>query len=195
MQISSDDQLLLVAKAKDGDNEAVRLLIECNMPFIKGMATNFSRFDNDMRDDMIQYGAAGILKAIPKFNLEKGVLFLTYAGRVIRNEMIRCFRLHEKQRRVPIAENSHVRLGDLSYTDNPLDAMIEKEQRELDQAAINKEAATLKPRAQNILKMRMSGMTLDAIGSIYEITKERARQVVNQSKVTIAENIASGGTR
>ena len=84
----------LCALAQQGDMQARDRLLEENWSFLKKTASDIlwhiegSREEPGIsRDDLIQEGSLGLLKAIPSFDAEKGVKFLSYAAAFVRNAM------------------------------------------------------------------------------------------------------------
>lgn len=83
--------ILLLEKARLGDEESKRLLIVNNMPLIKSIAKRY-RNRNIEYDDLLQLGALGIVKAINNFDMSYNVKFSTYAVPMIAGEIKRFIR-------------------------------------------------------------------------------------------------------
>lgn len=80
----------LCALAQSGDTAAQNQLIENNLPFIQKTANSILPQCNDGRidaDDLIQEGCLGLMEAVSRFDIEKGVQFLTYAAYWIKKFM------------------------------------------------------------------------------------------------------------
>ncbi|HRZ80372.1 MAG TPA: sigma-70 family RNA polymerase sigma factor, partial [bacterium] len=76
--ISKEEELELFKKFReDGDKEAAQRLVLSNLKLVVNLAYKFRRF----RDvtDLIQEGNLGLLTALQKFDMDKGVRFATYA--------------------------------------------------------------------------------------------------------------------
>ncbi len=80
--------------AQRGDTSALDTLVENNWGFIRKTAIaiykTYNLNESDMNievDDLVQEGSIGLLKAIPLFDGERGIKFLTYAAPAIRNSM------------------------------------------------------------------------------------------------------------
>lgn len=76
--ISREEEIDLFKKFReDGDKEAAQKLVISNLKLVVNLAYKFRRF----RDvtDLIQEGNLGLLTALQKFDVEKGVRFATYA--------------------------------------------------------------------------------------------------------------------
>lgn len=85
----------LCALAQQGDTAALDSLIENNKSFIGKVANDLFRSMNlegaglDLdTDDLKQAGSLGLWNAVPKFDAERGMKFLTYAAPAIRNAMM-----------------------------------------------------------------------------------------------------------
>lgn len=61
-------------------------LVVANMPLVKRIANHFAK-DLSLRDDLVQVGYVGLIKAVENFNPTLGVPFEAYARPVIGGEM------------------------------------------------------------------------------------------------------------
>ena len=94
MKDLTNEQLCKLAQA--GDEQAVSLLIEANLPFVRKVANQI--VENPVWqehlsscgvgfDDLVQVGSIGLWRAIDSYELSNGVKFLTYAAPAIRRSM------------------------------------------------------------------------------------------------------------
>ena len=94
MKDLTNEQLCKLAQA--GDEQAVSLLIEANLPFVRKVANQI--VENPVWqehlsscgvgfDDLVQVGSIGLWRAIDSYELSSGVKFLTYATPAIRRSM------------------------------------------------------------------------------------------------------------
>ncbi len=77
-----------------GDSEHERLrneLVVAHLNLVRYLAVKFAN-RGEALDDLIQVGTVGLLKAIDRFDLERGVEFTTYATPTIVGEIKRYFR-------------------------------------------------------------------------------------------------------
>jgi RNA polymerase sigma-B factor len=82
---------LLRAYHEDGDERAREQLIEENLSLVRAIASRFAGKGEPL-DDLIQVGSIGLIKAIDRFDLERGVTLQTYAVPTIVGEIKRHFR-------------------------------------------------------------------------------------------------------
>ena len=87
-----------------GDTEARAqlrdVLVRANLPLVEHLARRFANRGEPL-DDLTQVGTIGLLKAIDRFSLERGVEFSTYATPTIVGEIKRHFRDRGWSIRVP----------------------------------------------------------------------------------------------
>ena len=88
---SNDQRALLVAYLNDGDVRARDRLVEELMPLVRSLANRYAG-RGEPTEDLVQVGAIGLVKAIDRFDLEKGVELSTYAVPTIVGEIRRHFR-------------------------------------------------------------------------------------------------------
>jgi RNA polymerase sigma-B factor len=85
----------------DPDRTAAReRLVELHMPLVRHLAMRF-RSRGEPLEDLVQVGTIGLIKAVDRFDLERGVEFSTYATPTIVGEIKRHFRDKGWMVRVP----------------------------------------------------------------------------------------------
>ncbi|WP_321973208.1 SigB/SigF/SigG family RNA polymerase sigma factor [Paratractidigestivibacter sp.] len=75
----------------DGDEEAREQLIVSHLNLVRYIASKFKNRGEPL-DDLIQVGTVGLIKAIDRFDVERGLEFTTYATPTIMGEIKRHFR-------------------------------------------------------------------------------------------------------
>ena len=98
--IASDEVALLTRYHRDGDLRARTLLIERMMPLVRHIARRYANRGEPL-DDLVQVGAVGLIKAVDRFDLERGVKLSTFAAPNIAGEIKRHFRDRGWSIRVP----------------------------------------------------------------------------------------------
>ncbi|HKP19405.1 MAG TPA: SigB/SigF/SigG family RNA polymerase sigma factor [Gaiellaceae bacterium] len=94
------DRDLLRAYHDNGDLAAREQLIERYMSLVRSLARRYS-YRGEQLDDLVQIGAIGLIKAIDRFDLSRGVELTTYATPNIIGEIKRHFRDRGWSVRVP----------------------------------------------------------------------------------------------
>ena len=77
----------------DGDQQARQELVERMLPFVRRVARGYANRGEPL-DDLVQVGCVGLLKAIDRFDLSRGVQLRTFAEPNVRGEIRRHFRDH-----------------------------------------------------------------------------------------------------
>jgi RNA polymerase sigma-B factor len=98
--MAADDKILLRQYHEDGDLAAREELIERYMSLVRSLARRYA-YRGEQLDDLVQIGAIGLIKAIDRFDLERGVELTTYATPNIIGEIKRHFRDKGWSVRVP----------------------------------------------------------------------------------------------
>ncbi len=91
---------LLEAYHRDGDLRARAVLIENMMPLVRHIARRYANRGEPL-DDLVQVGSVGLIKAVDRFDLERGVKLSTFAAPNIAGEIKRHFRDRGWSIRVP----------------------------------------------------------------------------------------------
>jgi RNA polymerase sigma-B factor len=95
-----DDRALLRRYHEDGDLAARDQLIERYMSLVRSLARRYA-YRGEQLDDLVQIGAIGLIKAIDRFDVDRGVELTTYATPNIIGEIKRHFRDKGWSVRVP----------------------------------------------------------------------------------------------
>jgi RNA polymerase sigma-B factor len=95
-----DDKILLRRYHENGDLQAREQLIEQYMSLVRSLARRYS-YRGEQLEDLVQIGAIGLIKAIDRFDLDRGVELTTYATPNIIGEIKRHFRDKGWSVRVP----------------------------------------------------------------------------------------------
>jgi RNA polymerase sigma-B factor len=86
-----DVDALLIAYHRDGDSDArERALVEL-MPLVRALANRYAGRGEPL-EDLVQVGALGLIKAVDRFDVDRGVEFSSYAVPTIVGEIRRHFR-------------------------------------------------------------------------------------------------------
>ena len=85
---------------QDGDSEARDQLIVSHLNLVRFLASKFKNRGESL-DDLVQVGTIGLIKAIDRFDPERGLEFTTYATPTIMGEIKRHFRDKGWSVRVP----------------------------------------------------------------------------------------------
>jgi RNA polymerase sigma-B factor len=98
--MATEDLVLLKRYHQSGDVSAREELIERYMPLVRSLARRYS-YRGEQLEDLVQIGAIGLIKAIDRFDVDRGVELTTYATPNIIGEIKRHFRDKGWSVRVP----------------------------------------------------------------------------------------------
>jgi RNA polymerase sigma-B factor len=103
----------LLVRIRSGDTAARQELITRYLPLVRSIARRFASRGQPV-EDLIQVGSIGLIKAVDRFDLERGVELSTYATPTIMGEIKRYFRDKGWAVKVPRAlQDLNVRLNRL----------------------------------------------------------------------------------
>src|SRR5881394_3104979 len=98
--MAESDKVLLRRYHEEGDLSAREQLIEQYMSLVRSLARRYS-YRGEQLDDLVQIGSIGLIKAIDRFDIDRGVELTTYATPNIIGEIKRHFRDRGWAVRVP----------------------------------------------------------------------------------------------
>ena len=99
--LSPEEEMDLSIRVANGDQEAARLLAESNLRLVVSIAKRYVG-RGLLFLDLIQEGNIGLMKAVEKFDYDKGYKFSTYATWWIRQAITRALADQARTIRVPV---------------------------------------------------------------------------------------------
>jgi RNA polymerase primary sigma factor len=99
--LSAEEEVALARAAGTGDLEARKKLIVGNLKLVITIARSFSTYGVPFLD-LVEEGNLGLIKAVSKFDPEKGFRFSTYASWWIRQAIVRAISDYSRTIRIPI---------------------------------------------------------------------------------------------
>lgn len=99
--LTHEEEIDLARKARKGDEDARRRLILSNLKLVITIAKSYTGYHVPFLD-LIEEGNLGLIKAVGRYDPEKGFRFSTYASWWIRQAIVRAISTHSRTIRIPI---------------------------------------------------------------------------------------------
>jgi RNA polymerase primary sigma factor len=99
--ISKEEEAELTKRVLNGDKKAREELIKANLRFVISIAKTYQNNGIPL-SDLIAEGNLGLLKAIDKFDRDKGYRFISYAVWWIKQSIIESINEHSRNIRIPV---------------------------------------------------------------------------------------------
>ena len=195
----------LAQRIRANDADALNQLVCANLRFVVSVAKKYHQ-PHVALADLINEGNLGLIRAAERFDDAKGVKFISYAVWWVRQAIVQSLAGQAHVIRVPLGRAGIVQRPTVSL-DAPAGAEDGAGLSELladdDSAPTDHEAAEadaescieaalhqLRPRDQAVLRLYFglgpgNPMTLEEIGAIYGITRERVRQIKDHALARI----------
>jgi len=191
--LTPEEEKVLAKKVQKGDKEAATKMANCNLRLVISIAKRYATFGYPL-DDMIAAGNIGLLKAVQKFDVDKGFRFSTYATWWIK-QAIRKF-ISDKTRTIRIpsyqlaSENAEAVKSRTACTsiegvegiENMLFLQEDPTKVFEHGSLLKKLIGRLEKRKRHIIELRYGlrggiSFTLGAIAEALDLSRERVRQL------------------
>ncbi len=102
--LSKDQEYELLTRIKNGDEEAYKYFYEHNCRLVISIVKRYRNYQVDY-EDLLQEGCIGLMMAIERFEVARGLKFSTYATWWIKQAVIRALNKYSKKTGVSINKN------------------------------------------------------------------------------------------
>lgn len=174
-------------------------LVRTNLALVLAMAKRTRLGDVDF-SEIVSEGNMALMRAVDKFNVDKGFKFSTYACRAILKAFSRTAMKHSRYKtRFPVEFEPEMEKSD--WSDRKRDQVEQDLTDELKQI-VERNLADLSDTEQTVIRRRFnwqqeeeSPLTLEEVGKIIGVTKERVRQIQNKAMLKIKSVMEEGVLR
>ena len=174
-------------------------LVRTNLALVLAMAKRTRLGDVDFAE-VVSEGNMALLRAVEKFSIDRGFKFSTYACRAILKAFSRAALKANKHRtRFPVDFDPELEKSD--WADRRRDAVEDDCIDEL-KAIVDRNLADLSTVEQTVIRQRFNWeqaqdnpLTLEEVGRIIGVTKERVRQIQNKALLKIRHVMEDGVLR
>ena len=174
-------------------------LVRTNLALVLAMAKRTRLGDVDFAE-VVSEGNMALIRAVDKFNVDRGFKFSTYACRAILKAFSRtALKSSRHKSRFPVEFEPDMEKSD--WTDRRRDAIEEDCIDEL-KAIVDRNLADLSQVEETVIRRRFNwqqeeehALTLEEVGQIIGVTKERVRQIQNKALMKIRSVMEEGVLR
>jgi RNA polymerase primary sigma factor len=174
-------------------------LVRTNLALVLAMAKRTRLGDVDFAE-IVSEGNMALIRAVDKFNIDRGFKFSTYACRAILKAFSRtALKASRHRTRFPVEFEPEMEKSD--WQDRRRDAVEEDCIDEL-KAIVDRNLADLSQVEETVIRRRFnwkqedeSPLTLEEVGQIIGVTKERVRQIQNKALAKIRTVMEDGVLR
>ncbi|MFA5173344.1 MAG: sigma-70 family RNA polymerase sigma factor [Candidatus Paceibacterota bacterium] len=205
-RLKKEEEYLLIAKAKDGDSEALEILFKSQENWITKKMSEFRKkypFLKLSFSDLMRAGQIAVWEAIKGFDFSKDCRLVTYLDfKILRQiEEILRFELEPKSQKL-VFENDDSYFSffsDLvSNIPSPRDSLSSREMRKKKSVFLKKALSLLTERQKEVIRLRFLEIdrkprTLKEVARLLKITPEAVRQSFKRAVRTIQKSFLLRG--
>lgn len=171
------DENILILNAQNGDTDAEDALMQTYVPLVAAITLSYSSGTVD--DDLEQAGLIGLMKAIRKYDVNKGAAsFKTYASACIHNTI----------KTVLKSRNSapkHAPLSDAFNIPSGQDISTDYEDGEAERRLMSEISAVLNDCEKKVLKLCIAQLTYQEISEKLGIEKKKVDNTIQSFRKKI----------
>ncbi len=153
--LTPEEEKELARRAKKGDKEALKKLVEGNLRFVVNVAKNFMGWGVPLTD-LIAAGNLGLLEAAKRFDPDRDVKFISYAVWWIRQAIMQTIFQQTGAVRIPVKESLFI-----SKVKETYERLKEELKREPTIEEIAKEVGASPKKVRNALQIVRMPYSLD----------------------------------
>jgi len=94
--LTPEEEIALFQRMHQGDEKAREQIIEANLRLVLSIASQFAQRSVVPLEDLVQEGCLGLIRAVDKFDWQRGTRFSTYAVWWIRQYIVRAIAEHSR---------------------------------------------------------------------------------------------------
>jgi len=180
MSTTNDRNVALIIRAQAGDVAARNEVIEINMPLIRKMIDKATRARGQF-EEHLAIATMAMVRTIESFDPSRGYAFSTYACsaiiRAVRESIVAgkviSPKRYENLKRCPVVVS-----GEALHFDRPRKDSTPNQYAKLEASTIFQKFTE---REKKIVVLWLRGETLECMGDAIDVTKERARQLLEKA--------------
>jgi len=153
--ITAEEEVTLAKAIKAGDQTALEKLTKANLRFVVSVAKQYQNQGLSL-PDLINEGNLGLIKAAQRFDETRGFKFISYAVWWIRQSILQALAEQARVVRLPLNK-----IGSIQKVNKAFSALEQRFERE--------------PSPDEVAD------SLEEIGTTYELTRERVRQIKDKA--------------
>lgn len=189
----------IIKRYNNGDNEALDYIINKYRNIVDMKVGKYFIIGAE-KEDIVQEGLIGLLKAVKNFNSEKDNSFKTFANLCIERQLITAIKTSNRQKHQPL--NTYVSLNSTTYDDNddiqvidildahqiedPLDTVTKEEYYTNVKKAINKNLSKFE---KDVLYKYVEGNSYEQIASSLDTPVKSVDNAIQRIRKKASRNI------
>lgn len=156
---TAKEELVLLENCRQGDTAAMEEMLNRYKHIVRGKANTLYLVGAD-KDDLIQEGMIGLVKAIREYDAEKNDSFAAFAQLCVTRQMYTAIKASQRKKNQPLNDYVSIYESAFLFSQNPEESVIDREKTQQLESILEEKLSKME---RQVLAMHTAGYSCQQI--------------------------------